>query len=72
MEQWQSDTEKRNQKYQGGKPIKEPIHAPNLTLTAANGGSGSTCDCTDTTDNNNGEPVSRKVGLENEYFKLPT
>ena len=39
-----------------------PIRAPNLTLTAANGGgSGSTCDCNDTTDNDNGETVTKKI-----------
>ena len=46
------------------------IRAPNLTLTAENGGSGSTCDCTDTSDNDIGETTT--VRLENEYFKLPT
>ena len=56
----------------GGKCIGEPIRAPNLTLTAANGGSGSTRDCTDTSDNDNGETLTRKIHIENEYFKLPT
>jgi hypothetical protein len=47
-----------------------PIRAPNLTLTAANGGSGSTCDCNDTTDNDNGETVTRKIVFKMNILNL--
>jgi len=51
----------------GGKSIGVSIRAPNLTMTAANGGGGSTCDCTDTTDNDNRETLTKKV-----VFKIST
>jgi hypothetical protein len=57
-----------------GKPIWNPLRAPNLTLSAADGGSGSTRNCTDTSDDDddNRQNVTRKVRLENEYFRLQT